>query len=376
MSTNQCTNQSENTQQSFSPTISTAGFSALPNQILLSATISPEAKVVYALIKYFDRGRGCFAKRRTLSRFANLSLFRLRKALNELADLSLITITTRKRQTDIIRLVQPDTASPSEPDDGRSSPDSEAEDEVEDEVEDGVDKAEPFDSNDLNLEEHIEDKNYKSSNPTLSKPGSTYESLNHSQSRERERDIINFFYQVKENRNACQTELRHWRNTARVLLEDFSVEEVTEAIRRFADEARLFYYIGLKAPGYIHQQRRRKEEEEKLPVVASKPLEEPVLERLPEGRFVQMIPGLGERSSIDETQFTSETVRLLEAIRERVRPMSFSYWFEQVKIVDMGDNSMVLGVPTIENALRLEKEYLPLLREATRKNEIRIVISQ
>jgi len=373
MSTNQCTNQSENTQLSFAATISTAGFSTLPNHILLNPTISPDAKLAYAVLRYYSRtDNGCFAKRETLSHYSNLSLFRLRNALNELKDLGLISIKNRGQGLpDLIHVLDKPTPDLPKPD-LQPEPDLPSEPMLTDEIccpdaPDGDEIANPdMEKFDISVE-HLEE-DYINNNPidhSLPRPGTSHES----QSQEREREIINYFFQIKENRSACETELRHWRNTARMLLTEFSVEEVKEAIRRFADEARLFYYIGLKAPGYIHQERRRKEEVEKLPVPASKPPEEP----MPENRVHQM-PSTA-RTAHDETQFRSEAVRLLEAIRERVRPQSFHYWLENINIQDIGDDFIVFRVPTVENALVLEKEYLPLLQELTGKNDIRILLS-
>ena len=63
---------------------------------MLDPEISPDAKLTYALLRYFCRSdAGCFAKRETLSHHANLSLFRLRNALNELKNSELITIKNR-----------------------------------------------------------------------------------------------------------------------------------------------------------------------------------------------------------------------------------------------------------------------------------------
>jgi len=351
---------------STTPTSAPAGFSILPNHILLNPAISPEAKLIFALLKYFDRGRGCFAKRETLSRFANLSLFRLRNALNELKNLDLIRIKSRGQGLpDLIHVLdfptpdlQPEPELPYEPmlTDEISCPDEPIVEEI----------ANPDMKNfDICLEPLEENKLKNPSNTLSTKPDNTHES----QFQEREKEIINHFFQLKENRSASLTELHHWRNTAGMLLKDFSVKEVKEAIRRFADEARLFYYIGLKAPRYIHQQRERQRQVEKLPVVASKPPEEP----LPENRVHQMTPGA--RTRRDDTQYTSETVRLLEAISARVRPQSFHYWFSNIQIQDIDDDYIVFRVPTVENALVLEKEFLTLLQELTGKNEIRIVLS-
>ena len=56
----------------------------------------------------YDRGRGCFAKKATLSKMIGCSLYHLRLALNELEDQELIVIHRRKKgMTDLIRVVKP-----------------------------------------------------------------------------------------------------------------------------------------------------------------------------------------------------------------------------------------------------------------------------
>ena len=81
------------------------GFTKINNSILLDANISANAKVVYATLSFFDRGRGCWAKREFLSKKIGLSQHLLRKALLELQDNKLIHITKRHHGlTDIIRV--------------------------------------------------------------------------------------------------------------------------------------------------------------------------------------------------------------------------------------------------------------------------------
>jgi len=350
----------------YADTISTAGFSALPNHILLNPTISPDAKLAYALLRYFYRSdNGCYAKRETLSHYSNLSLFRLRNALNELRSMDLISIKSRGQGLpNLIHVLDTSTPDPPEPDlpselmlkDEICCPDAPDVEEI------AIPDVKNFD---VSVEPLEENKLKNPSNILSTNPGNICESLSY----ERENEIINHFFQKKENRNGCKTELNHWRNTASMLLKDFSVDEIKDAITEFSEESRLFYWIGLKAPKFIYEQRHRKEQVVKLPVVASEPPEEPT----PENQVHQTPPVA--RTAHDDTRYASETVRLLKAIRERVRPMSFSCWFKEAKILDIGDNSMILRVRTIENALRLEKEHFPLLQELTGKSDIEIVLS-
>jgi len=57
-------------------------------------------------LSYYDRGRGCFCKRATLAAMLNVSLYQLRKAIQELLDAQLIVIHRRGYgKTSIIRVV-------------------------------------------------------------------------------------------------------------------------------------------------------------------------------------------------------------------------------------------------------------------------------
>ena len=81
------------------------GFTQIPNAIMLNENISANAKITYATLLFFDRGRGCWAKKAFLSKRIGLSLHLIRKALIELVDNQLINITKRHHGlTDIIRV--------------------------------------------------------------------------------------------------------------------------------------------------------------------------------------------------------------------------------------------------------------------------------
>jgi hypothetical protein len=81
------------------------GFTQIPNAIMLNENISANAKITYATLLFFDRGRGCWAKKEFLSKRIGLSKHLLRNALIELVDNQLINITKRHHGlTDIIRV--------------------------------------------------------------------------------------------------------------------------------------------------------------------------------------------------------------------------------------------------------------------------------
>ena len=88
--------------------MSIKGFTKCPNDILFSNDLSPNAKLLYTSLNYWDRGhgRGCFAKRTTISAMIGLSLWKLRAALKELEENMLITIDKRGQgKTDVIFLL-------------------------------------------------------------------------------------------------------------------------------------------------------------------------------------------------------------------------------------------------------------------------------
>ena len=81
------------------------GFTQIPNAIMLNENISPNAKITYATLLFFDRGRGCWASKDFLSKRIGLSKHLIRKALTELVEHKLIHIIKRHHGlTDMIRV--------------------------------------------------------------------------------------------------------------------------------------------------------------------------------------------------------------------------------------------------------------------------------
>ena len=85
------------------------GFTKINNDLLFDSNLDPMAKIVYAGLSYYDRGRGCFCKRTTLARLLNVSIYQLRKALRVLEAEGYIVIHKRHHGlTDVIRRVEAD----------------------------------------------------------------------------------------------------------------------------------------------------------------------------------------------------------------------------------------------------------------------------
>ena len=81
------------------------GFTQIPNAIMLNENISANAKITYATLLFFDRGRGCWASKEFLSKRIGLSKHLIRKALAELVEHKLIHIIKRHHGlTDMIRV--------------------------------------------------------------------------------------------------------------------------------------------------------------------------------------------------------------------------------------------------------------------------------
>lgn len=70
------------------------GFSKIENNLLFSNDLSVYSKLTLTALNYYTRnGKGkCFARKSTLSKMIGISLYKLRKALNELEQLELINI--------------------------------------------------------------------------------------------------------------------------------------------------------------------------------------------------------------------------------------------------------------------------------------------
>jgi hypothetical protein len=73
------------------------GFSKCCNKILFSQDLDPISKLVYTSLNFYTRnGVGeCFARKTTLAKMLNISLYQLRKALYQLEQLKLINIERR-----------------------------------------------------------------------------------------------------------------------------------------------------------------------------------------------------------------------------------------------------------------------------------------
>ena len=85
------------------------GFTKINNDLLFDSNLDPMAKIVYAGLSYYDRGRGCFCKRTTLARLLNVSIYQLRKALRVLEENGYIVIHKRHHGlTDVIKRVEAD----------------------------------------------------------------------------------------------------------------------------------------------------------------------------------------------------------------------------------------------------------------------------
>ena len=386
--------------------ISTAGFTPQENKILLDSTISIEAKSTHNLLKYFDRGRGCFAKKETLCRFLKISSHRLRKALTELEARRLILIQRRGQgKTDIIWVVQdeetpeapepmppplPDNEAPlfddaPLPDDAilandesllvtdlepdypdepavAASPVSPASDNLVDE-----ESAPDPESTDLDiqtlkfvpLEVDVPEENPATNTPsieldTLALPDSFIQKESDS------KEIINYFFQIKEQRPASATEINHWSAVAHQLLNDFNINEIKEAIDYAVNHQnpRLFYFIGLSAPSYIHEQRKKKEHDLK----EQKKLE---LQQQQQQEEVKRQSQREERQ--ENNPYKAETQALLDALSQNMRPQSFKIWFAESFIEDTREDYIILNVASKDIANFIGERYMPLLRKITGK---------
>lgn len=90
------------------------GFVILPKFILQNKDLTPESIILYANLLHFCRkgGRGCFAKRSTISKFSNMSLHKLRNAIKVLEDNGIISVCRRRNSlTDVIKIT-PDCRPP------------------------------------------------------------------------------------------------------------------------------------------------------------------------------------------------------------------------------------------------------------------------
>ena len=365
--------------------LSTPGFVIIPNEILLDITLSAEAKVTLGVLKHFDRGRGCFCKKETLARFTKLSLFRLRKALKELEARGLITIKPRKMgMTDLIRVAKKDwdrgdqTATAEEPQ--IKLPELEVEEpwieppqvkilapQIESPKPDSETAYPPVESVQPRSEIPVapagndcHSKENKTKNTSINTPPSYTGRLEASPPKEGViKEVIDHFFQLKEQRPAALTEIKHWSPVAAQLLQDFTVEEVKGAIDYAVniENARLFYFIGLSAPGYIHSQRKSQERD------SAKHVQEPPQQEQNEERRRQ----IHREERKQNNPYKSETQDLLKALSQHVRPQSYNVWFRDLFIGEIKENRIVLDVCSQPAADFIERKYGSLLEEITGK---------
>ena len=382
---------------------SNPGFVLILNEVILDPTLSAEAKATFGVLTHFDRGRGCFCKKETLARFTKLSLFRLRKALRELKDRGRITIQSRKMgMTDLIRIVskvhvrgveeplieEPTWEQPEfeveEP--WIESPELISEDpwieppqveieapQIEFPGPDPETAEPPVESGELRVEIPVapagndcSSKENKAKNTSTNTPPSYTGRLEASPPKEGViKEVINHFFQLKEQRPAALTEIKHWSPVAIQLLQDFTVEEVKGAIDHCVHHlhAKLFYFIGLAAPGYIHSQRKSKEQSIEKPSVQEPPPQEQSEEKRKQ---------IHREERKQNNPYKSETQSLLDIVFQQVRPQSFNVWFRDLFIREIKEDSIVLDVCSQPAADFIEQKYGSLLQKITGK-QVRFV---
>jgi len=383
------------------PVLPTAGNSRLENDVLLDPTVTVEAKAMLTLLQYFDRGngRGCFASKETLSHFANLSLFRLKNALDELVDLGKITIQRRGQgKTDIIFIVprenQPISCEEDAPQIESPPLNSEKIDQIEDEIaqleeiepeikpqlEEELPEVDPgesveeiadleiksFDFQKPNIspvEHYIEENKVKNSYFTLcTKPG-TIEPQDRTGTEKQCEDLISFYYVTKENRQPTKIEIHNWTSTARRLLNEFSLDELKPAvINAVTKGARLFHFVGLTAPSFIIEQRQQKQEDVEREKRASKALEAEQQRRHQSDAL--------RRSA---TVYDGETKYLLNGLESRMRPQVFRTWFKDTFITKITEDTLTLAVASPRAAEWMSKSYTALIQEITDKPHIQFI---
>ena len=323
----------------------TTGFTIQPNSILLNPSISVEAKSVFNLLKYFDRGhgRGCFAKKETLAHYLRLSPYRLRKALGELVKLSLIEIERRGQgHTDVIRVIQREDDQPANLD------------EISVVEEEGIDEEmEPLEVNSVKLQTSTE---LRHKEDLLEKHKDKHTTKTPGKPKDRECiKLITHFYQLKENRKPIQNEVTNWTTTAQRLLNEFTFNELIEATEHAVDQgAKLFYYVALIGPDFIIKKRQQSALEAarlKRDSDATKAQNE--IER--------------QRRSIKENSRVYEglTKDLLDKLSQRMRPQSFHNFFSELFVSAVDEDSMTLTAASGFIADWIREHYLELLREVS-----------
>lgn len=358
------------------PTIlPTAGFSTIDNDILLNPKISIEAKATLTLLKYFDRGtgRGCFARKETLCRFLAISPYRLRKALAELKDLGLITITRPGQgHPDIIRVVRQERQQGPQPlqveVELQEELDQVAEELQEEELDHVVDEPpevtpadlpEPLDKSDDSDSQDVEILIGEISSGKHYKNKINLNNINTLNPCD-EKELISFYYESKEDRQPTQNEIANWTSTARRLLKEFTLEELKPAVENaIAKGARLFYFVALTAPAFIIGQRQQQEAELHREREAEKGRGEE------EGRDLRW----AERKA---TAYASETADLIEALSQHIRPQILRSFFSDTFISFADERSITLAVPSETIANWIRERYMSLLSEVVGR-EVKVI---
>ena len=81
-------------------------FVMVDKEVMYRSDLSPQSRVFFSGLLHYDRGRGCWASRTTLSRLTGLSEYHIRESIKELVEVGLITETRRGQgKTNIINIV-------------------------------------------------------------------------------------------------------------------------------------------------------------------------------------------------------------------------------------------------------------------------------
>ena len=347
----------------------TAGFSTIDNDVLLNPKISIEAKATLALLKYFDRGtdRGCFARKETLCRFLSVSPYRLRKALAELKDLGLITITRPGQgHPDIIRVVRQEEPQKPEPlqvdveqvgEELQEELDRVVEEPLEvvhEEPPEPLEKSDDSDSHAVEIQtgDILPEEHYKEENK--------YKNINTLNPCD---ELISYFYTLKENRQPSQNEIANWTSTARRLLKEFTLEELKPAVENAIDQgARLFYFVALTGPAYIVKKRQQQQIELQHAQIDSTAIE---AQNEREHRLEAL-----KRSA---REFDAQTQNLLVGLEAKIRPQSFRTWFKDTFITNVTEDTLTLAVASDSAAEWITQRYTALLQEISGKDHIEFI---
>lgn len=82
-------------------------FVMIPKRVLLNKDLSVHTRFLYGSLLHWDRGRGCWASRETMSNITGLSLYHIRVGIKELVEVGLITEVRRGQgETNVINIVR------------------------------------------------------------------------------------------------------------------------------------------------------------------------------------------------------------------------------------------------------------------------------